>query len=177
MYNYLIFSIHVIQLILLSHLLLLLVSSGCLDMRHELTNFRSGRVNFSSQIVVVINSLVQTKNWRCCTKPLIYSNIFLKRDQGVRFFGTYRLRNGFSKFGQVDYPFISSDLLKGFHAEVTESCEFWFSSLWFAPISSICTGDWFVHWGSGESGTNKWLQFLRLSEDGAITPKLVIDWI
>ena len=124
MYNYLIFSIHVIQLILLSHLLLLLVSSGCLDMRHELTNFCNGRVNFSSQIVVVINSLVQTKNWRCCTKPLIFSNIFLKRDQGVRFFGTYRLRNGFSKFGQVDYPFISSDLLKGFHADVTESCEF-----------------------------------------------------
>ena len=87
MYNNLIFSIHVIQLILLSQLeqLLLVVSSGCLDMRHELTNFRSERVNFASQIVVVINSLVQTKNWRCCTKPLIFSNIFLKRDQGVRF--------------------------------------------------------------------------------------------
>ena len=161
-------SIHVIQLILLSQLLLLLVSSGCLDMRHELTNFRSGRVNFSSQIVVVINSLVQTKNWRCCTKPLIFSNIFLKRDQVVRFFGTYRLRNGFSKFGQVDYPFISSDLLKGFHADVTESCEFclrhalkyeWFSNLWSAPIVSICIDDWFVHWESGESGTNKWASF------------------
>ena len=63
MYNNLIFSIHVIQLILLSQLLLLLVSSGCLDMRHELTNFRSERVNFASQIVVVINSLVQNKNW------------------------------------------------------------------------------------------------------------------
>ena len=150
MYNNLIFSIHVIQLILLSQLLLLLVSSGCLDMRHELTNFRSGRVNFSSQIVVVINSLVQTKNWRCCTKPLIFSNIFLKRDQGVRLFGTYRLRNGFSKFGQVDYPRVL-DLLKGFHADVTCAgvcvsalllLKFdWFSNLWFAQIVSICTGD------------------------------------
>ena len=144
MYNDLIFSIHIIKLILSSQLLLLLVSSGCLDMRQELKNFRSGRANFSSQILVIINSLVQTKNWRCCTKPLIFSNIFLKRDQGVRFFGTYRLRNGFSKFGQVDYLFISSDLWKRVHADITESCEFClrhalgFASLHFCYSNLIC---------------------------------------
>ena len=109
-------------------------------MRHELTNFRSERVNFASQIVVVINNLVQNKNWRCCTKPLIFSNIFLKQDQGVRFFGTYPLRNGFSKFGQVDYPFISSDLLKGFHADVTKSCEFCLRhALGLASLQSCCS--------------------------------------
>ena len=50
----------------------------------------------------------------------------------------------------------------------------WFTKPLDCPIKIVNSGDWFVN---TTVELRRWLHYLRLPEDGAKTPKLVVDWL
>jgi len=145
--------------------------------------------NILSQIGFFKNSLfILTGN--VTHPPLSFKNIFEARF--VKVPRTYRLGNRFSKFVWHDYLILIPDLLKGLCAEVSMECG---ATLRYA-LQLRLLGDmhsdmiglknlWSPNYFYGHrwlvrtlcvSGTKLVAQYLRLPDDGAKTPKLVVDW-
>ena len=125
-------------------------------------------------------------------KHLFLFRHILEARSELKFHGIYRLGNRFSKFVWHDYLILIPDLLKGLCAEVSMECE---TTLRYA-LQLRLLGDmhsdmiglknlWSPNYFYGHrwlvrtlcvSGTKLVAQYLRLPDDGAKTPKLVVDW-
>ena len=125
------------------------------------------------------------------TTTFSFKNI-LEARFGLKFLGTYRLVNRFLKIGQADYLFQFPDLLEEccdrkaildcettpIHAPYLSNSEnlhcdmIGLSNLRICPIISVDIGDR----STMLVEPSWWLQYLHLPDDGARTPKLVVDW-